>query len=347
MNIINKIKEIFKRSTAKALPAPTQKSKENNFNKLLGIKKNITKNLYLENALDQYFSCYNEILMDGKGSQNTSYEALTMINALQGDIGDNREKENYLLNNIYNKGRYTVQNQMSGNSPVYYHIKSRGYQMPDFKNIIRLYINCENKNVAEIAQNLLDINQNPNFCMKIDTSDSLEQHKRSEKIVIYAQDNDVDYSLQLIKHLKSTRPDLFKNSEKNNPFMPQIDGIAYARQPTSEIFNNLDGTQSHISQSANKFISTTIIQSYMQVARQIAGVDPKLNFLLRPENINNEMLYARNYQYIKYYYNEYFINSMEYNMKYLNRINNFQIQGISYDGVASERNQDNHDYYQQ
>lgn len=347
MNIINKIKEIFRRSKTKALPEPKQKFKENKFKKGIHVK-NQTKNLYLENALDQYFECYNEILDEGKNSTNTSYEALTKINAQpQGNIGENRAKENLLLNNIYNTGKYRVQTQMSEATPAYYHIKSQGYQMPDFRNMIRLYINCDNKNVAEIAQNLLRLNENPNFYLKIDTSDSLEQHKRSEKIVIYAQDSDVEYTLQLVQYLKSIRPDLFENSEKNNPFMPQIDGIAMARQPISSTFNNLDGTQSKISQSANRFISTSIIQSYMQVARRIAEVDPELNFLLTPENINNEMLYVRNYQYISHYYNEYFVNSMEYNMKYLSRINNFQIQGINYDEVPSERYQNENDYYHQ
>lgn len=346
MNIINKIKEIFRRSKTKALPEPIENVKENNFKNELNIEQEQTKNLYLERALDQYFECYNEILDEGKASSNTSYEALTRINAqTQGDIEENRKKENLLLDNIYNTGKYSVQSQMNGGIPCYYHIKSRGYKMPDFNDMIRLYINCENRNVAEIAQNLLDINENPNFYLKIDTSDSLLKHKRSEKIVIYAQDSDISYTLSLVQYLKSIRPDLFKNSEKNNPFMPQIDGIAYARQPTAKIFNKLDGTQSTISQSANKFISTAIIQSYMQVARRIAEVDLQLNFLLSPENINNEMLYVRNYQYIKTYWNEYFVNSMEYNMKYLSRINNFQIQGINYDEVPSQRNQNEKGYY--
>lgn len=344
MNIFKKINEIFKKSKIKALPSPKQDLQKNKFKKGVHVKPKRTTNLYLENALDQYFVCYNEILNEGRASINTSYEALTMVNALQGDMGENRVKENNLLNNIYNSGKYTVQNQMNKNTPVYYHIKSQGYKMPDFNNIVRLYINCENKNVAEIAQNLLDLNQNPNFYLKIDTSNSLEKYKRSEKIVIYAQDSDVEYTLQLVQYLKSIRPDLFANSEKNNPFMPQIDGIAIARQPTTQIFNNLDGTQSPILQSANKFISTSIIQSYMQVVKQIAEVDPELSFLLKPENINNEMLYVHNYQYISYYYNEYFVNSMEYNMKTLSQINNFQIQGINYDEPSSQRNQ-NENYY--
>lgn len=346
MKIIDKIKEFFRRSKTKALPEPQEQyennKQDNEFHRGIRVTPEETKNVYLENALEQYFQSYNRILDEGRGSANTSYEAVTRINALEGDMGDNRPQENLLLNDLFQNRRYNVQTQMSmsGDIPEYYHIQSPGYQMPDFNNMIRLYINCENRNVAEIARNLLDINQNPNFYLKIDASDSLERGSRSEKIVIYAQDNDIDYSLKLVQYLKSIRPDLFENSEKNNPFMPQIDGIALARQPTRQTFQNLDGTISPISQSANRFISTAISQSYMQVARQVAQVDPNLNFLLSPENINNEWLYARNYPYIKAYYSEYFLNAMESNMKYLSQVNNFQIQGINYNNEVGNEYRD-------
>lgn len=348
MNIIEKVKSIFRRSKIKALPEPkvnyTNDEREEFLEEMYYKPDPIKyKNAYLENSLEQYFTCCNEILDEEKGyiSQKVPYRALIRINSLGGDMKVNKHKEQELYNYLVSTNNYTFQPQMVKNKVAFYHIKSQGYVMPEFKDMTRLYINCKNENIAEIAQNLLQLNQNPNFYLKIDAADGYSE--RSEKIVIYVSDKDVNYQIQLVNYLKQIRPDLFVGSEKGNPFMPQIDGIRYAKQPTSNNFYNLDGTVKQVVNSTNTFIANIINDSYMQAVREIASSDPNLAFLITPENFYDENLYLRNYPYINSYYHDYLMNSMEQKMKYLSQINNTQVVGIDYSKPYLDKNMWNED----
>lgn len=332
MNIIEKIKSIFKRSKIKALPEP-ETNYSNERKQFLEemhceTKPNRYENSYLESSLEQYFACCNEILEEEKGyiSQKVPYRALVRINALDGDRVANKDKEQELLGSLYHSDNYTVQQQLEGNQIAFYHIQSKGYVMPEYKDMIRLYINCRHENIAEIAQNLLQFNQDPNFYLKIDSADA--EAKRSERIVIYTSDNNVNYQLQLINYLKQIRPDLFVDSEKGNPFMQQIDGVRYARQPLSGNFYNINGSVKKVAVSTNTFIANIINESYVQTVREIASRDPNLSFLLTQECYYDENLYLRNYSYINAYYHDYLMSSMEQKMAYLSQMNNVPIVGI-------------------
>ena len=111
--------------------------------------------------------------------------------------------------------------------------------------------------------------------------------------------------------------------------MESAQGISYTRQPTETIFHNLDGSTQQISTSANRHISTVIKESYMAAAREVAAVDPKIQFLLEPQYYNDEVLYMRNYAYIDSMYHVFLINSMEQKMRYLCMQNQIVIKGIN------------------
>ena len=83
-------------------------------------------------------------------------------------------------------------------------------------------------------------------------------NNRSEKLVIYSSNYHFRYYLDLLNQIKQIHPKLFEGSEKNNPFMPTIDGFAYANQPLTDHYTLLDGSTIQISKTPNSFISQTI-----------------------------------------------------------------------------------------
>lgn len=337
--IINNILGVLKKGDIKALPEAGKglENKRKGFFARMKVKKGqekpaVVNNRNLESSLKLFFDSYQEIL-DGKAVFITpnAYNALTRINALGGNCDLNQVQENELLEYAYSSNRYSVQKQVnpSGGFTDFYHIQTNGYQLPSPEKQIRIYLNCRNENTAELAKWLIYCNNAPSFYLKVDTTEALRCYGRMEKIVIYTTDEQFRYCIELINHVKKYRADLFKDSEKTNPFMESAQGISYTRQPTETIFHNLDGSTQQISTSANRHISTVIKESYMAAAREVAAVDPKIQFLLEPQYYNDEVLYMRNYAYIDSMYHVFLINSMEQKMRYLCMQNQIVIKGIN------------------
>ena len=344
MNILEKIKGLFKRT--KALPTPKKIKKSQN-----GDNSWIISNgggSYLPNKLEENIDnflkeYYNRISMYPDGQEINNYEeayiALIDMNGKtikEDEFDKNLYKENELLQQLELGNRYKVQIQpnKSGFGNDFYHVHSVNYKMPQDKDMIRVYLNCNNGNVAELAKALLDSNNNENFYLKFNASNPNFLKSRGEKIVIYCDNSDYEYTLNLIEYVKQLRPELFVESENVLPFMQNVNNIvSVARQPESNIYNSLSGNQKQIPVSVNAFLANMLEDSYMNVAREIARADSNLAFLLTEECFNDETLYMKNYPYINQNYREYLLKSMEAKMGVLSQRNGIYVDGINYQEI--------------
>ena len=341
MNILEKIKQILFKNKQKALPESTISSENTRSSFLSNIRhvttprrKDTVKNKYLENCISQFFEELKRIPSENLSNFGSPlfYQALVRINALNGNSYSNTEHEDKLIDEINNSYNYELLWQHAGknNTPVFYHIRDRFYLSPDPNNMVRMYLNCKNENVAKLASCLLQYNTHPQFYLKACSSEYLAANKRSEKIVVYSTYSQLQYHMSLINHAREEHPELFEGSEKTNPFMPSNNGIAFAKQPISRNFTLLDGSTIEIGQSSNSFIAQTIQESYIETLRELSYNDSELEFLLDPENINDDSLYAGTYDYVNSHHHAKLINSMEEKMKVLCDLNNIEINGINY-----------------
>lgn len=67
----------------------------------------------------------------------------------QNEYYKNSHDESVMLGSLFNGNRYGVEIQKLNGQDIFYHIKSNGYQMPNFENMRRIYIDCNNGNIAE------------------------------------------------------------------------------------------------------------------------------------------------------------------------------------------------------
>lgn len=351
MGLIDRIKQFWINRKQKALPEV-----QTNLNYIELDNSSIFKNLFksqkntsyskvdydIERFLDSYCIDIQNLSEMNQPIDNyrRAYTSLVGLNGnqvTQEEYNYNAIKENELLNELYQNNQYTVQPEKG-----FYHIQSPGYQMPDSENMIRVYINCENANIAELSQTILSNNKNPNFYMKFPSNDSNAEYPRSEKVVIYCENNDYDYTMQLLEYCKQTKPDVFKGSEKTLPFFETRNGMAsVSREPLSNQYTNLYGQNKTIVQSVNSFITNILEESYMESAREIARSDSNLEFLVNNENYYDETLYMKNWPYIKENYKDYLIQSMKAKMEVLSKQNNIYIDGLNYTKDQNEQQREN------
>lgn len=344
MGLFQRIKNIFKKT--KALPAPEEnmyeeKSNKNNSWMFYNNNGSYYQPTKLENDIDRFLKAYyTRISMYPEGTQLNNYaEAYSALVGMNGtpitqeEFNNNYYKENELLQQLYSENKYTVQVQEnnSGLGNEFYHIKSQGYKLPNEGEMIRVYLNCNTGNTAELAKTLLENNTNENFYLKFCANNPTHTMSRGEKIVIYCENSDYDYTLSLIEYAKQIRPDLFVESEKNLPFLQSVNNIAsVAYQPKSNQYQNLNSQMKTIPKSVNAFMTSMLEESYIASAREIAKADSNLNFLLSPEYFNDETLYIKNYPYIDDRYHEYLLKSMQAKMEVLSRKNGIYVDGIDY-----------------
>lgn len=361
MSIIEKIRNFWKKRNQKALPE-AQITNEYNTN----VKKN--KKWILHNAqynqptkldmeIDAFLHSYSniienaDIMLQPINTRTMAYQALVTMAGkpvTQEEFNQNYYNEQELLEQLYNNGQYAVEQQGTRDMTTFYHVKSVGYQMPQFNDMLRVYINCNNGNISELSNLILSYNENPNFYMKFTSNLANSAKPRGEKIVIYCDKNDIDYTLQLVQYTKSIRPDLYKESENVLPFLQSIDNtVSVSKQPITDKFIDLYGNSKTIVQSTNSFLSTTLKDSYVEAVKEIARADANLSFLLQNECLNDEYLYMKNYPYINSNYHDYLIQSMKAKMSILSINNDLYIEGLDRQyqrDVSSEERNNNQDY---
>lgn len=351
MNLFQRIKNIFKRT--KSLPSPEERMYENNGNNSWMIYNGSSnyQPTKLENSMDQFLKKYYErIFMYPEGTKLNNYaEAYSALVEMNGapiteeEFNNNQYKENELLQQLYSEDQYTVQAQpnSSGVGNDFYHVQSKGYQLPQEDRMIRVYVNCNSGNTAELAKTLLENNTNKNLYLKFCANNQNHTVSRGEKIVIYCEDSDYAYTLSLIEYAKQIRPDLFAESEKTLPFLQSVNNVAsVAYQPQSEQYIDLNNKVKTVPKSVNAFIANMLEESYVVATREIAKFDANLDFLLSPKYFNDETLYIKNYPYIDENYHEYLLKSMRAKIEVLSQKNGVYIEGAEYGNISNEKEND-------
>lgn len=261
MNFIDKIKNLFNRNKTKALPEP----ENNDYNYTFSDDSNQTNNSWVlgnnGNYQEPFTKFDNEIITFlnnyyQKVSQLNPYEPVNNYKiayssvvqsdefVTQEEYNYNYTKENQLLNNMKRENKY-IATEENG----FYHVQSQGYQMPNFQDMTRVYVNCKNGNISDVAQMLAEYNTNPNFYMKFVSNEANAQEPRNEKIVIYCNKNELDYTLGLVQNCKNLNPKCFEGSQALL-FLKNEQGIAtVANQPETDQYKNLYGQTKKIPQS--------------------------------------------------------------------------------------------------
>jgi len=296
------------------------------------------RNPYLEYALTTYFDEYLKQIINSEttGIIPNSYGVLNSINTLGGNANKNEYFENKLLKKIQLEKKYYTTDM-----GTFYHIKSMNHEMPDDKDMVRIYLNCRNENVAKLTQQLLDNNTNPNYYLKVQSTDSMKKKARPDKIIIYTDDSHLNQDAKNILDVKMANPELFEDSDKMNPFIQQFENtFSVIRQPENDNYEDLKGNRIRLISTANNFISQILQDSYTETVQDIAKMDPNLRFLLKDSNRNNYNLYIENYPYINSNYHDKLINSMETNMKVLAHNNNITIKGVSPNTLKEQEKSD-------
>ena len=349
MGLIQILKNLFRKNDIKALPEANSENKQTDNSWLIsgGYGNTQPQLSKLDVEILDFLNSYSKNVSQINANQpinnyKIAYASLVQSNEVvtqeQYTYNSFRESEtltNYALNNSY---QVTPQDG-------FYHIMSQNYQMPNFEDMTRVYINCKSEYISELAKTITDSNTNPNFYMKFTGNEANAQNPRNEKIVIYCNKNETDYTLGLINYCKNMRPELFQDS-KTLPFIKSKQGIAsVASQPTTNQYVGLQRQTKQIPQSVNAFITNMLEESYMEAAREIARSDSNLSFLLDPNYYNNETLYVQNYPYISQYYSEYLLNSMKAKLEFLSKNNNIEIDGLQQNCQYYENN--NKEMYKQ
>lgn len=339
MNIFEMIKNIFKKQKTLQLPEGSQHLNTNR----IAFKKSIINNYKsnfspLEADISAYLDSYYSLLSNYTQFKiyPSSYSALTRINSQYGYTSDkNYYNESNLLQNLQETNSYTIQTQSFKGETCFYHIRSKGYKLPNDDKIIRLYLNCKNDNVAKLADTILKYNDVPNFYLKFSSSNVTAANPRSEKIVIYIDENSCEHIINNLNSLRKWNPKLFQGSEYTCAFLPKInDFITYAREPVSTTYYDLYNNPRQISKSANSFLANALEESFINSVNEITcSCEPELynylnNFSQNPNDPNFKLRYIEQIPYIKENYYNYLIDSMTSKLQILAGKNNMQLRDL-------------------
>ncbi len=336
-NFINNIKQIFNKIFRKEktylLPEAETNMKTSNFLSNTYKSTNLSTNKELESGILQYLSSYLELANNYENSHTIpdSYNALLRINGgPKCQSEKNITDEHNLIYNLTNRNDYVLQTNLSKDgSPVFYHVQSSNYSLPNRNDIIRLYLNCSPDNIAELAYNIIENNQEDNFYLKFSSTIENYKYPRSDKIVIYTDKNHFSNTVASLNDLFTQRPDLFKDSDKVNPFANRINSfLTYGFEPQVNQFTKLDGTTQNAG-SHNKLVALALEDSYMSAAKEIAKQDENIKFLLDPNYANDPILFVQNFPYLESNYHNYLISSMQSKLQYLCYQNAIEINNIN------------------
>ena len=185
----------------------------------------------IEYAIEQYIT--NVLYSYEKNGYYNSYNSLIRLSGMsQQEEGNNAENEEKFLQEVKNKKHnktmeMTVQRNQKTQEPVFYHIVTNN----SYTGKYRIYLNCQKKNTAELADKLATELGNQGYYFKFNANSA--KTARAEQFVFYCkEEKDLIEKIKTIEQTKAKYPELFKGSENTNPFLKNIDGyIAYAPEP--------------------------------------------------------------------------------------------------------------------
>ena len=315
-----------------------QKKKEKDWLLTSKEKKEETR---LDKEISSFLEAYYEKinLYGPRHFSGLAYSALVELGAspaTEQELIDNAKNEKKLLKRLVEKSfhiGYNFQIQGLAENPAFFHIQIDKLQFQDKNKLRRIYITCNNGNVAKLAEKLLQYNCNDNFYLKFCSNSSIKRHSRNEKIVIYCQPKELDYINQLLNYTEQKHPELFKESKKVLPFLKRFNHItSFAKTPSKDRFINLNGEHLRYGESANSLISEILRDSYQEAFLEIARRDKKLSeeklSMMANGTYSIEKISAKNIPYVLSEYKTYLLESMKAKMQILSAKNNFEIAGI-------------------
>lgn len=239
----------------------------------------------LDYAIDQFLlSYYANAQKDGKVN---AYKSLTNIEAKewqQDDNGSNKRVEENLLSVLEENGEFYVEAQKDKNMTYFYHVQTPDYKMDNTATKMRIYINCDRKNVASLAGELLTKLQNEKFYLKFSSDEQLSKTARSEAIVIYTDEYNINNIMEHIGQLEKESPELFEGSENTSPFIYRAGKVGYVREiPDNQKYINKYNNEETLAQSYNTFLSKALEESFVEACKSVVSFDKELTYATNGE----------------------------------------------------------------
>lgn len=217
------------------------------------------------------------------------------------------EREQEKLKKIVQKRGYIIGNQYSNNRNVFLHIMGKiGIDEHKDKDFVKLYINCDRKNIAlltgaifgeicNVAGDKLQMKCISEQFLKEDkqreNSNQIKNYQRNDKIVIYAEnDKKAEIIAEKIKNLRIKYPNLFSEN-KFTPLLPKKYGfIGYGK----EKYNNQAKTPVGIAsgRTYNEYMSDILCKCI------IAGFDDNISGTSAGKSVEPE---KRMSEYVRIY----------------------------------------------
>lgn len=340
--ILNKIKEMFSKNSIEEnnfmtvdnnMVSPSKDSNKafRDVNKLKSDEINIQQGT-LDYALDQFLSSYYYNTL--KTGRINAYNALIYLGAKDIQVDDiNKKVEENLLSELRatNVFRIDEQKGKKDNNTYFYHVFSPNYKYDKNLDIIKVYINCSRSNVASLAGELLTKMQDDNLYLKFSSDKQLESTARSEAIVIYTDENNINNILNNIENIAKDKPELFEGSESINPFLRKIGKVGYAKEikPGSK-YNNNKGEQETIAESYNTFLSRALEESFVEAVKKVIAFDKELTLETNGEISDDPGFYMTYFEKIRENHYRDFLNIMKQELRNVQKRNKcLDISGIN------------------
>ncbi len=264
-----------------------------------------------------------------------AYSGLIRMNgrpATPQEIEHNQIAEENVLSYIMEENKYNITLQGQTDAPSFYHIAGVRRQHPDNRDLRRVYINCNNGNIATLAGHLLAYNTNPNFYLKFCGNRTNARNPRGEKIVIYCHERELEYVNQLIRFTYQRHPDLFREAENTLPFLPKLNELSSrAAQPIRGEFIDLNGQPIPCARSTNTVLSLMLKESYRAAFLEIARADHNLGnavFAKGNDAFYTELMSLRQIPYVMAHHRRYLLESMTSKLEVLSKANGVELSEL-------------------
>ena len=270
-----------------------KKIRQNNFLKEIEAKEieDYTPQNMVETAIEQYLFS----LQKNKNNNITSYGVLTDLGAFEDtkEPGRNPENEKSLIQYIRGDKEITLQEQKNNGQTAFFHILKGKPQ----ESTRRIYLNCERKDVAYIAKELIkELQGTSSYYFKFNADESMKQKRRTEKFVFYISDDEKELNniCNAIESIKKKNPTLFKNTNSVNPFLNVLDNyIMYANDAPSGKYITLSGKEKEIARSYNTLLAEALDDAYLNAIRTITAKNEKLSIKTKGEYYKNSRAYTQ------------------------------------------------------
>lgn len=190
-----------------------------------------------ESCIEEFIKQYLFQESVNKTSNSKAYRAYRrMFCDQEEDIGNNSLNQQKLMDLARNSGYYPAFQPSSGSFPFVQISKDDIKDEHDWKDMVKIYLNCDRKNIALLAtrvfEQICDIagddlqmkfvcEQTLDDQKEYEENASIKNYQRNDKIVVYAENQEKAEELALaISKIRETNPELFL-TQKKLPFIPK------------------------------------------------------------------------------------------------------------------------------